>query len=103
MRFPTSGRGPSWFMLPPTGRPTASIIAAAMMVAVGLPVGGNMNQLGPRPLVGKRIHQSLRKTLSVVEQTLKCDAMRDRSVVEEKTDRPAGRQPQPVCHGRVDP
>src|ERR1700683_1985860 len=72
------------------------------MVAVGFTVGGDMNQLGPVPILREGSQQTLCQPLSVIENSLESHAARDRTNVEEERDRAIARQPATVGSGRID-
>jgi hypothetical protein len=59
-------------------------LAKAVMVTIGLTVGGDVNQFRPGPrLLRKGAQQPLSKLLAVVEKSFKGDGARDRPVIEE--------------------
>ena len=77
-------------------------LAVGVVVAVGLAVGGDVDELGLLPLGVEARQQPPGEPGPVLEQVLEGDRPGDRSVVEEQGDRPAGRQAAPVGPPRVD-
>src|SRR5690349_11019149 len=63
-----------------------SHFAKPVMVAIALPVRGDMDQLRPRSSVGKAAHQTVSKTLAIAEQAFKGDSLRNWSIIEKHTD-----------------
>src|SRR6516225_1224533 len=63
---------------------------AEVVVAVGLAIGRDMDQLRPGTVLVKRANESLAEPLTVIQQPLKCNAARNRAIVEEQIDETAG-------------
>ncbi len=59
-------------------------LPVAVMVAVGFPVRGNVDELGPTMGVGESPQEALRQIFTLHKQILKSHRARDRTVVEEK-------------------
>src|SRR5262249_7765046 len=76
--------------------------ATSVMVAVCLAVGSYVDQLGPGALFNEGVKQTLGKALSIVEQLCESHAARNRTIVEEQIDGPAGGQTEPVDHRGID-
>src|ERR1035438_4186262 len=57
-----------------------------MMVAIALSVGRNVDELRPLSSVGEAAHQAVGEPLSVIQQSFKRHALRDRSIVKEQVD-----------------
>ena len=77
-------------------------VAVAVMVAVGLAVGGDVHQLGPVAVLGKCSGQTVGEILPTIQQALEGDGPGNRAVIEEEVDGPAGRQAKQIGHGRID-
>ena len=77
-------------------------VALRMMMAVGLAVGRDVDELRPLARRGERAHEAIGQVLALVEQPLECDAARDRSVVEEEGHRSSRRERDAVRHRRID-
>ena len=56
------------------------------MMAVGFAICRNMAELGSRPIIVQRPEQTCSELLTVIEQFLKSDGLRDGPVVEEQVD-----------------
>ena len=78
-------------------------LAEAVMVPVGLAVGGDVDELGTAGLRRESGDEPLRESLAVPEEVAEGEIVGDRAVVEEEGDRPARRQPAEVGLSRVDP
>ena len=61
-------------------------VAVAVMVAVGLAVGGDVDELRMRAPFAERAEEAMREVLAAREQPLEGDGARDRAVVEEDVD-----------------
>src|SRR5690242_3784803 len=61
-------------------------VAMSVVMSVTLAIGGDMHELRPIARVGETSCQTIRELLSAVQQLLKCDRLRNRSVVEEDCD-----------------
>src|ERR1700739_1060744 len=73
-----------------------------VMMAVTLPVGGDVNQLRTFALVGKTTHESVRESLAVAQKTFEGDRLGNRTIVEEKVDAFPRRQFGEIGAGRID-
>src|SRR5215831_12674767 len=73
-----------------------SHFSEAMMMAVTLPVGRDVNHLGPGSPIGEAAQKPVGETPSVVQQALKCNRLRNRPVIKEEVDALARRQPAEV-------
>src|SRR5436305_5373401 len=69
--------------------------AVAMMMSIGLAVGGNVNKLGPVAGIGKAAFQAIGKLLAAIQQLLKSHGLGDWTIVEKNTDLASGGQ---LCH-----
>ena len=61
-------------------------VAVGMMMTIGLPVGGDVDQLRPRAVVIEAAEQAVGKVRSVDEQIFERDRVRDGAVVKKQTD-----------------
>ena len=76
-------------------------VAIAMMMAIGLAIGGNVHELGPGAGIRKSALESRGKLLSTIEQFFKRYCLGDRAVVEEKIDLASGRQLLQISAGGI--
>src|SRR5207237_4731422 len=77
--------------------------ALFVMVAVGLAVGCDMNNLRPGSRIRKRGLQTAGQVFSLFEQVLKGDRLGNRAVVKKHRYPPARGQADAVWHGWIDP
>ncbi len=77
-------------------------VAVAMMVTVGLTVGGDVDELGPLAAVREGVEQPVCEVLAASQQLLECHGTRDRSVIEEDGNRFSGWQAAEVGRGGID-
>src|SRR5574337_266487 len=73
-----------------------------MMVAVGLAVGSDVDELGPGSRLGKGIYEATGQVFAFCEQPLESDCTRNRAVVKEEVQFSARGQAQLVGRCRVD-
>ena len=73
-----------------------------MVVAVGLVVGGDVDELRVRAPLGERAEEAVGEVLAAGQEALEGDGARDRTVVEEDRHRPSRRQRAAVRHRRID-
>ena len=77
-------------------------VAFAVVVAVRLAVGGDVDELRVRRPFLECAEQTMGKILAAPKQALEGDGARDRPVVEEEIDRAPGGEVAAVRHGRID-
>ena len=63
-------------------------VPETVMVAIGLTIGGNMNQLGPRPFFGEDTGKTAGKVITTLENILKGDTTRNRTLIEKESQVP---------------
>ncbi len=77
-------------------------LAVAMMVAVRLPVRGDVHELRVLSRIVERAEEPVGEVLAAGQELLERHRARDRPVVEEDRDRSARRQPAEVRHRRIE-
>ena len=73
-----------------------------LVVAVGLPVGGDVHELRPVAVVAEASQKPRGEPLPGIQEVFEGDGARDRPVVEEEVDAPSGREVAEIGAGRVD-
>src|SRR5262249_54144200 len=90
------GQPPQLVALDVVQRVGQSHFAVPVMVAVGLAVGGNIDQLTPLASIAESAHQAIGQALAARQQTFKSTRPRHRSIIKEQCDASTRRQLHPV-------
>ena len=77
-------------------------IAVAVMMAVGFAVSGDVHELGTGAIRRKSSSEAGGEAFAAIEQAFKGDRLRQRSIVEKKSEIVAGREDGFVGAGRID-
>ncbi len=76
--------------------------ALLVMVAVGLTIGGDVNDLGPRARIRERGQKPSSEVFSFFEQVLEGDGLRNGAIIKKHRDALAGWQRHVIGHRWID-